>query len=687
MGKKIRFPLDMKDGVGVRTLEELKCNFDVEKILLNYETGKLITWLNDRYYSDLVLLIEHLDRSSEDFVVELCKIFGMDFINESNDMDNIHERSIRIVKLKKYSDDIELINNIDQVAFNQEELYDLLDEGNARIYLCGERFRIPVSKDNITYIGVDETIAIIESDKIINWASKNIVFKNIKFDNDYQKLSNNLEVIKAEKWYIAGKVNEAFEIFRREAENNSGRAMFYLGKFYDEGIGNVSEDKGLSKKWYLRGCEVGEILAKVNFALSIDDKIKKIEIVKNCLDELQQLSINNVVARYELALLYKNENEIFSANKKYIEYLELAANDGYWMAMNDLGFQYFNGKIIEKDYTKSIYWIKKAANLGYTKAVYGLAYCYENGFGVTRDVSEAVSWYSRAAEQGDGEAANKLGMAYFNGEGVEKNTDKENEWFLRGAELGDMDAQYNYGINCRDGYGMQVDLEKAFKYFEKAASQGKAGAQNEMGIIYLSGEPVAKDYEKAVSWFLKAANQGYADAQNRLAIRYANGQGVEKNGDLEFFWYSKAAENNHEKAINNLKTLLELSNEDCNFIMAIENCVLFAKYNSYNYVHKECEIIVAETYSDIKSIYKCEPSGFATTFKSVHDENSIVLLISNAEYITILHYAKGGSIRVVDKWGSSMVDEGYLEILDGRVEYGQCLLGNNEKRGSYKIKN
>lgn len=686
MAKKIRFPLEMKDGIGVRTLEELLDNFDIEKILLNYENGKLITWLNDRYYNDKVVLIEQLDRNNGNFVTDLCKVFGIENINECDNLEDIHERSKRIIKIKKYTDNPEIINKIDQVAFNQEELYDLLDEGKNCIYLCGEKFRVPEYVENITYIGVNEPVAIIETDKIINWKNRNVVFKDIKFDEKYQRLSNNTKVAEAEKLYIAGMIKEAFEIFNQEAENHSGRAMFYLGKYYEEGLGNIREDDGVSKNWYKQGCEAGDVLSKVNYALLLEDSNEKNSIIKECLIELEQLSMTNVVARYELAFIYKVEKGIIDDSIKHLELLESAANDGYWMAMNYLGYYYFYGNNVVQDYSKAIYWTRKAANLGYRAAQSGLAYCYENGIGVSRDVSEAIIWYTKAAEQGDGEAANKMGMAYYKGEGIEKNIEKENEWFLKGAKLGDMEAQYNYAINCRDGYGMQVDLEKAFKYFEMAAIQGKAGAQNEMGKMYLSGEIVSRDYEKAVVWFVKAANQGYADAQNRLAVRYANGQGVEKNSELEFYWYSKAAQQNHEKAIENLKVLFAF-NQDCEFVEAIENCVIFTKKYSKNFADKVCEILVAESHDNVRCIYKdvCETMSFATTVKGVHNDSNIILIIKNAQYNTVLHYAKGGIARVIDKWEASMIDEGYAKIMDNQVEYGQSLMGTNTKRGAFIV--
>ena len=50
MAKKIRFPLKMANGTDVRTIEELRTNFDLTTVLGYYADGKLITWLRDRFY-------------------------------------------------------------------------------------------------------------------------------------------------------------------------------------------------------------------------------------------------------------------------------------------------------------------------------------------------------------------------------------------------------------------------------------------------------------------------------------------------------------------------------------------------------------------------------------------------------------------------------------------------------------
>jgi len=50
MAKKIKFPLILKNDAQVRTLEELQENFEFDRIYDYFVSGKLVTWLNDRYY-------------------------------------------------------------------------------------------------------------------------------------------------------------------------------------------------------------------------------------------------------------------------------------------------------------------------------------------------------------------------------------------------------------------------------------------------------------------------------------------------------------------------------------------------------------------------------------------------------------------------------------------------------------
>lgn len=153
MGKKLRFPLKMEDEIEVRTLKELKDNFSLTKVLDYVSDGKLIIWLRDRSEDEIADAIEKLDSNSNEFPKQICEVFG--------------------------------INN---VAFCQDDLYDLLDEQYDTIYLYGDKFEIPINRHNITYIGFNNPIVIVNSEDEVDWEERKISLSKVQFDDKYKKL-------------------------------------------------------------------------------------------------------------------------------------------------------------------------------------------------------------------------------------------------------------------------------------------------------------------------------------------------------------------------------------------------------------------------------------------------------------------------------------------------------------------
>ena len=186
MAKKIRFPLEMDNGVMVRTLEELRENFNLEMVVNHFISGKLMTWLNDRYYESEAIQVGELNSSSLDFKKKICEIFNMEYTEEKDiDIEDIEKRNSKITKLKQFTENEDIIRNVDLVAFNQEELSDLLDEDAKTIYLCNEKFYLPLSKTNIKYIGVSNPILIINSKIDVDLDEKNIIVENCTIKCDH----------------------------------------------------------------------------------------------------------------------------------------------------------------------------------------------------------------------------------------------------------------------------------------------------------------------------------------------------------------------------------------------------------------------------------------------------------------------------------------------------------------------
>ena len=206
MAKKIRFPLEMADGAQVRNLEDLREHFDLTTVLEYYKNGKLLTWLQDRYFDGEAAAVQALDETAPDLQPKLCEIFGAAYTGEAVDLEEISRRQERLERLRTFTDEAEFIDHIDQVAFDQEELADLLDEDVTTIYLCGEKFTVPISRKGMTYIGINSPSVHI-SGKLPETANElDIEFVTCIVDN---LKSTQSELIRALKAVKAAKADDA----------------------------------------------------------------------------------------------------------------------------------------------------------------------------------------------------------------------------------------------------------------------------------------------------------------------------------------------------------------------------------------------------------------------------------------------------------------------------------------------
>lgn len=182
MVKKERFVLEMADGTKVRDLDALKEHFDIGTVTKYFQEGKLLIWLEERYYDDDAEEIKNISPDDYNLEQKLYEIFGVATPEE------VKRRAERLERLKKYTDDETILAKVDEVAFDQEDLADLLDADTDEIYLCDNRFSIPLRVKNKSYIGISKAVVVIRSDKPVDFKNLGITFKNISFNPEYAKL-------------------------------------------------------------------------------------------------------------------------------------------------------------------------------------------------------------------------------------------------------------------------------------------------------------------------------------------------------------------------------------------------------------------------------------------------------------------------------------------------------------------
>ena len=164
------------NGTDVRTIEELRENFDLSSVLGYLTNGKLVTWLEDRYYDNEAMAVRALSTDETDLNQKLMSILGVsdDVKTEEIDLEEIQRRNEKLMLLRQITDDEEIIDNVDCVAFNQDELYDILDDGKETIYLCQSEFEVPLSVQNKIYIGLENPKVKLRQTESINLDTLNV---------------------------------------------------------------------------------------------------------------------------------------------------------------------------------------------------------------------------------------------------------------------------------------------------------------------------------------------------------------------------------------------------------------------------------------------------------------------------------------------------------------------------------
>jgi len=546
MAKKIKLPLEMANGVAARTLEELKENWDLEKIMMYYQNGRLQTWLNDRYYNELAeqvnTLSDIIDPTEKQ--KKLCAIFGVPFTETSAvDMDIVIDRSVQLEKLRKVTADDKVLKNADKVAFNQEELANLLDEGKETIYLVNNTFSIPLTEKNKQYIGIGKVIAVINSKEPVDFRSLNIRFQNIQFDEAYEKTRQILEELAAaEKAHIEGRYKEAFAMFLKLAAKENGRAMYFIGEYYRQSFGNiVPQNEEIVFTWHKLGENRGDVLAGFNVAYCYPSGSPECEkLFKKYFGPLKELADKgDVIAQSEIANVYRAGYGIIEKDPGMaIIYLKKSAEGGYGRSANILGNIYYG----EENYKEAVRWYRKAAELNDGWGNCNLAEMYRDGEGVVQNYEEAVKLYKRAVELGNSKAMNQLGILYHNGQGVERDDVKSAYWYRRAAEAGNEWGMYNLAKKYRDGEGVAQNCAIAAIWYKKAADLDNCEAMNELANFYYNGKGVDQSYEDAMKWRCKAAELGDKSAMDWVAFFYYKGYGVSQDYAKAMEWWKKGAE-------------------------------------------------------------------------------------------------------------------------------------------------
>lgn len=486
MAKKIKFPLEMKNGVMVRTIEELQGNFDLNKIIGYFLDGKLLAWLEARSCYDEIRALQSLDKNDADLHQKLCTIFQVEFeSHEMNaaDIEDIEERNRRLAELKQYTSDSEILSKINQVAFNQEELADLIDEGVHDIYLCNNTFSIPLRVENHKYIGVGRSVAVIRSTTEVNFKQKGIELVNIELDDNYKQnvLSSPIKFFEdGENLCKAGKYEDAICVLEKSANLGNLDAVKLLIEIYADKKDSLSEQFPTRKalQWTERLAE-------------LDPKNGYLLLSRYYSDE------NYFLRNAKPSYIPRYGNDSIQVNTSEAEcYLQKSVDAGNDLANIILGCLYISHKDIQ--------YLKLGAK------------CYNDVF-------------QKAAQNKDSNLLNILGIACYEHPpqhfGFDYDEDYSGKYFESAAELGNENAMINYasivfnvwtpGFTQETFFrnGILFERQKALNYLTKLANSGNIYCMLQLALITAH---TTCNFQDAYNWFKKAAENGDSYAKKAL---------------------------------------------------------------------------------------------------------------------------------------------------------------------------
>ncbi len=244
---------------------------------------------------------------------------------------------------------------------------------------------------------------------------------------------------------------EAFQLFKKAAENGHAEAQFAVATFYEIGEENVvEEDENEEIKW---------------LKLAADD--------------------GNGKAQCKLGCLYRNGEVVDKDELLALKYLKMSADNGCLDGMYELAMGYLldflNEKATRDNNNQFLSILKMAAQKGHCPSQYLLSGAYKNGWcNVKEDKREAFRWTKKAAENESThpESIRSLSMAF-------------DWWNSHRNAMFDLGRYYYFGDDVEEDY------DEAFKWLKKAALADHTKAQGMLALCYYLGRGVSENDEKA----------------------------------------------------------------------------------------------------------------------------------------------------------------------------------------------
>jgi TPR repeat protein len=330
---------------------------------------------------------------------------------------------------------------------------------------------------------------------------------------------------------------EAFELFQEAVASGDKEAFYYLAVCFKFGQGTEC-DYAAAAQWYQKAIDASQS-GTCSYALAEmyeygDPNLKQdLDLAKSLYSQAVRWGHENAAAalktlgqsKFKRAEALWNQEQYEQALPLYREAAEDEGDEDAKYAMSSLGFAYFYGKGVEKDYAEAVAWLTKAAAKDLSGAASLLGEAYEKGgWGIVQDFAAAKRWYERGAELGNELAAKRLENYELRVIGLQADQLWEDErydeavpLYSQAAIAGDSFSQYQVGNAFSTGRGVAQDLTESIRWYMMAAAQGDKTSAWQIAINYLKGGTgLDPDYVLAKQWFERAQELGQESAAGML---------------------------------------------------------------------------------------------------------------------------------------------------------------------------
>lgn len=235
-----------------------------------------------------------------------------------------------------------------------------------------------------------------------------------------------------------------------------------------------------AKYWFEKAADNGNIdaqreLAFYNYEEENPDNVIRYGTKEGCRDSADIQSIVGwayyVKSDYENAGLWLNKAA--EQNNAYACWVLSCMND---FVLNN-----------PTDYFK---YLKKAADLEYPDALHDMGINYLDGNIVEKDFNIALGYFQQAANKGCLKAWETMGTIYYMRQYGHVDYSKAASYWKQGVEAGSVECQYNYGYLLKKGKGVKKNKEESIKWFKIAAQNGSENAKEELRKMKVNIEDV-----------------------------------------------------------------------------------------------------------------------------------------------------------------------------------------------------